>query len=102
MTACENSGYSVSDHFAQVSEMVEIGSGAFREMESFTLSRYACYLIIMFAEEAKEIVAIGKTYFLGHSSKDITNSVYAHADYDPLYETICLLDYKLSKKSGKD
>ena len=39
---------------------------------------------------------------LGHSSKDITNSVYTHADYDSLYKTICLLDYKLSKKSGKD
>lgn len=63
MTACENSGYSVSDHFAQVSEMVEIGSGAFREMESFALSRYACYLIVMCADETKEIVALGKTYF---------------------------------------
>ena len=39
---------------------------------------------------------------LGHSSKDITNSVYTHADYDSLYKTICLLDYKLSKKSDKD
>ncbi len=63
MTACENSGYPVSDHFAQVSEKVEIGSGAFRNMDSFALSRYACYLIVMCADETKEVVALGKTYF---------------------------------------
>lgn len=63
MTACENSGYDVEDHFAQTSEMVEIGSGALREMDSFALSRYACYLIVMCADETKEVVALGKTYF---------------------------------------
>lgn len=63
MTACKNSGYPVSDHFAQVSEKVEIGSGAFRNMDSFALSRYACYLIVMCADETKEVVALGKTYF---------------------------------------
>lgn len=63
MTACENSGYDIEDHFAQTSEMVEIGSGALREMDSFALSRYACYLIVMCADETKEVVALGKTYF---------------------------------------
>lgn len=63
MTACENSGYDIEDHFAQTSEMVEIGSGALREMDSFALSRYACYLIVMCADESKEVVALGKTYF---------------------------------------
>lgn len=63
MTACANSGNSVEDHFAQVSEMVEIGSGALREMSSFALSRYACYLIVMCADESKEVIALGKTYF---------------------------------------
>lgn len=63
MTACEKSGVNVEDHFAQTSEMVSIGSGAQREMDSFMLSRYACYLIVMSADESKEIIALGKTYF---------------------------------------
>ena len=63
MKACQNSGNDIEDHFAQTSEMVEIGSGAHREMDSFKLSRYACYLIVMCADETKEIVALGKTYF---------------------------------------
>lgn len=63
MTACEKSGNSVKDHFALVSEMVGIGSGAIREMDSYMLSRYACYLIVMSADESKEVIALGKTYF---------------------------------------
>ena len=46
MDACQSSGGSVSDHFAEVSEMVQIGSGAERKLDNFHLSRYACYLIV--------------------------------------------------------
>ena len=63
MEACEKSGFNVSDHFAQVSEMVPLGSGSFREMDSYQLSRYACYLIVMNADSRKEIIAFGQTYF---------------------------------------
>ncbi len=62
-TACINSGYSVDDHFADVSNMVSIGSGAERPLKSIRLSRYACYLIIQNADPRKEIVAQGQTYF---------------------------------------
>ncbi len=62
-TACEGSGYAVSDHFAHVSDMVEIGSGASREIEDVQLSRYACYLIVQNADPEKPIVALGQTYF---------------------------------------
>lgn len=44
--ACENSGQKVLDHFGDVTEMVEIGSGAKREVKDYILSRYACYLVI--------------------------------------------------------
>lgn len=43
--------------------MVSIGSNAKREMPSFQLSRYACYLIVMNGDPRKEIIALGKTYF---------------------------------------
>ncbi len=61
--ACFNSGYPITDHFADVSKMVGIGSGAGREIKTTLLSRYACYLIIQNADLKKEIVAQGQTYF---------------------------------------
>lgn len=62
-TACANSGQEVADHFGDVTEMVIIGSGAPRNIDSVKLSRYACYLIVQNADPSKEIVAQGQTYF---------------------------------------
>lgn len=61
--SCELSGYKVSDHIVDVNEMVQIGSGATREMESYALSRYACYLIVQNADASKAVIANGQTYF---------------------------------------
>jgi len=43
--------------------MVAIGSEAKREVEDMHLSRYACYLVVQNADPAKEVVALGQTYF---------------------------------------
>ncbi len=43
--------------------MVQLGSGAQREIEDIMLSRYACYLIVQNSDPRKEIVALGQTYF---------------------------------------
>jgi DNA-damage-inducible protein D len=61
--ACKNSGHRVEDHLVDFNEMVSIGSGAQREMDSVKLSRYACYLIVQNADPSKEVVALGQTYF---------------------------------------
>lgn len=61
--ACRNSNQDPNDHFSQVGRMVEIGSGAEREIEDIVLSRYACYLIVQNADPKKEVVALGQTYF---------------------------------------
>lgn len=61
--ACKNSGQQIENHFVDFHEMVTIGSGAQREMESVKLSRYACYLIVQNADPNKEVVAFGQTYF---------------------------------------
>ena len=61
--ACKNSGFDPADHFADVRKMVTIGSGAEREVEDFSLSRYACYLIVMNSDPRKEVIALGQTYF---------------------------------------
>ncbi|MBR5208636.1 MAG: DNA damage-inducible protein D [Paludibacteraceae bacterium] len=62
-TACKNSGQSIENHFEDILEMVEIGSGAGRSVDSVKLSRYACYLIVQNADPTKTIVAQGQTYF---------------------------------------
>lgn len=61
--ACKNSGQEIENHFVDYHEMVGIGSGAERQMESVKLSRFASYLILQNADPKKEIVALGQTYF---------------------------------------
>lgn len=61
--ACSNSNNSPLNHFEDVLEMIKIGKGGKREVESVKLSRYACYLIIQNADPSKEIVANGQNYF---------------------------------------
>ena len=63
MQACQNSNHETSDHFDASIKMVQLGSGAQRELEDVHLSRYACYLIVQNADPSKEIVALGQTYF---------------------------------------
>lgn len=62
-TACENSGEVIHNHFVNVTEMVEIGSGAEKPVETIYLSRYACYLIVQNSDPTKMTVALGQTYF---------------------------------------
>lgn len=61
--ACRNSGQPEGDHFADVRKMVEIGSGALREVEDVRLSRYACYLVVQNGDPGKPVIANGQTYF---------------------------------------
>jgi DNA-damage-inducible protein D len=63
MLACKNSGFEVADHFAEVSKMVEIGSGAKRKEADYELTRYACYLIVQNGDPRKEVIALAQTYF---------------------------------------
>src|SRR5439155_9861719 len=44
-------------------EMVALGAGAWRPIEDWALSRYACYLVIQNADPGKPLVALGQSYF---------------------------------------
>lgn len=62
-TACEISGHDSQDHFPDVRKMVDIGSGAQKEIDDILLTRYACYLIAQNGDSAKEEIAFAQTYF---------------------------------------
>ena len=61
--ACKNSGRNVGDHFEDILDMVDIGSGAQRPVADVKLSRYACYLIVQNGDSSKAVIANGQTYF---------------------------------------
>lgn len=79
--ACKNSGQSIENHFGEFNEMVPIGSGTEREVTSYKLSRYACYLIVQNADPSKEVIALGQTYFAVQTR---LQEIYQMEDYNRL------------------
>ena len=59
----ENTDIAISDHFADVGKMVQIGSNSERQVDDIKLTRYACYLIVQNADPRKKSVALGQQYF---------------------------------------
>lgn len=59
----QDRGMSIGDHFNQTVEMVRLGSGTFRKVENWHLSRLACLMIAENADSKKPQVRAAREYF---------------------------------------
>ena len=69
MESCETSGITVSDHFREVTKMVQLGSGSKRNVRDYMLTRYACYLIAQNGDPKKKEIAFAQSYFAVQTRK---------------------------------
>lgn len=61
--SCRTSDIEVSDHFREVTKMVQLGSGSKRNVKDYMLTRYACYLVAQNGDPQKEEIAFAQSYF---------------------------------------
>ena len=94
--ACQESKYSVDDHFAVQRKMVDIGSKTKRKVQDYKLSRHACYLIVMNGNPKKEIIALAQTYFAIQTRKQ----ELSEKEYNELTEDDKRLYRKNQARSG--
>lgn len=69
MESCESSGITVTEHFREVTKMVQLGSGSKRNVRDYMLTRYACYLIAQNGDPKKAEIAFAQSYFAVQTRK---------------------------------
>ena len=69
MEACRKSGFDVAHHFVARDKMVPIGSGAFRAVSDYRLTRYASFLVAQNGNPKRPAIARAQTYFAAQTHK---------------------------------
>lgn len=62
-SACRNAGHEVSDHFRDITKMIDIGKGGQRSASDVQMTRFGCYLVAMNSDPDKVEVAAAQRYF---------------------------------------
>lgn len=63
ITSCQQSGNEPDDHFARARKMITLGKGGQRDVDDYSLSRFACYLIAQNGDPRKPQIALAQKYF---------------------------------------
>ena len=63
LQVAQSRGLHISEHFNQTVEMVKLGSGTFRKVDNWHLSRLACLIIAENADSKKPQVQTARQYF---------------------------------------
>lgn len=72
IVSVNGTGLDAADHFRGVTKMVEVGSGARRQIEDVELTRYACYILFQNADGSKPEIAALQQYFAVQTRKQET------------------------------
>ncbi len=68
-TAAEGAEIKISNHFADIGKMVDLGSGSQREISDIALTRYASYIVAQNGDASKPEIAFAQTYFAVQTRK---------------------------------
>jgi hypothetical protein len=68
MKIAQEKGMDMNNHFYPTVEMVQVGSGAYRKVDSYHLSRMACLIITENADSKKTLVKQAREYFKSEAS----------------------------------
>lgn len=68
IAAAQEKGMDANDHFHLTVEMVKLGSGSYRNVENFHLSKMACLIIAENADPKKPLVQQAHTFFKNQTS----------------------------------
>ena len=63
LLVAQNKAMNINEHFNQTVEMVKLGSGTFRKVDNWHLSRLACLIIAENADSKKPQVQTARQYF---------------------------------------
>lgn len=67
LQVAQSRGMNISEHFNQAVEMAKLGSGTFRKVDNWHLSRLACLIIAENADSKKPQVQAARQYFKGQT-----------------------------------